>query len=171
MQTDGRIAVVVITGVVVLAVGGVLYVLMSPPAAPVTAPASAPWPAQTTGTLRIVADVTPGSREGAIGFKDVRLSASVQVIHKRAMGSCARTLRASPQGVTYDTANNGDAFSVAPTDIETFEVDYLARNLKHKIKKGKTFNFTNPDGNADRFFVFHRDVEKVRQRLLIGVRL
>jgi hypothetical protein len=109
-------------------------------------------------------DVTPGPREIAIAFKEVRLSASVAVTHKHAMGSCAGTLRASPQGVTYETSNKGDAFTVALADIEIFEVDYLAKNLKLKIRKGKTYNFTDPDGNADRLFVFHRDVNKVRVR-------
>ena len=51
-------------------------------------------------------------------------------------------------------------------DIETFEVDYLAKNLKLKVKKGKTWNFADPDGNADRLFIFHRDVDKARQRLI-----
>lgn len=113
-------------------------------------------------------DVAPGPRELSFTFKAVRLAATIQVMHKHAMGSCAGTLRASPQGVTYDTANTGDAFTVALTDIESFEVDYLNKNLKLKVKKGKTYNFTDPDGNADRLFVFHRDVDKVRRRLLAG---
>ena len=37
-----------------------------------------------------------------------------------------------------------------------------------KIKGGKQFNFTDPEGNADRLFVFQRDVDKARQRLLKG---
>lgn len=110
-------------------------------------------------------EVVPGPRDVSIKFKEVRLAATLQVTHKHAMGSCAGTLKASPQGVTYDTTNKGDAFTVALTDIESFEVDYLSKNLKLKVKKGKTYNFTDPDGNADRLFVFHRDVDKVRQRL------
>lgn len=116
-------------------------------------------------------DVTPGERDVTIKFKEVRLSATVQVTHKHAMGSCAGTLRASAQGLTYDTANKGDAFTATLTDVESFEVDYLSKNLKVKIKKGKTYNFTDPDGNADRLFVFHRDVDKVRQRLLAAGKL
>ncbi|MEI6245844.1 MAG: PEGA domain-containing protein [Acidobacteriota bacterium] len=113
-------------------------------------------------------EVVPGPRDVSIKFKEVRLAATLQVTHKHAMGSCAGTLKASPQGVTYDTTNKGDAFTVALTDIESFEVDYLSKNLKLKVKKGKTYNFTDPDGNADRLFVFHRDVDKVRQRLSEG---
>jgi hypothetical protein len=44
-------------------------------------------------------------------------------------------------------------------------VDYLAKELRVKLKKGKRYEFTDPDANADRLFVFQRDVDKVRQRL------
>ena len=46
-----------------------------------------------------------------------------------------------------------------------FEVDYLKKNLRVKIRGGKIYNFTDPDGNADRLFVFQRDVDKVRKRI------
>ena len=41
-------------------------------------------------------------------------------------------------------------------------MDYLAKNLRVKLPKGRQFNFTDPEGNADRLFVFHRDVDKAR---------
>jgi hypothetical protein len=50
-------------------------------------------------------------------------------------------------------------------ELETFQVDYQDKNLQIKLRKGRQFNFTDPDGNADRLFVFHRDVEKARQKL------
>ena len=53
-------------------------------------------------------------------------------------------------------------------DLGTFEVDYLEKNLKIKLKNGKQLNFTDPEGNADRLFVFHRDVEKARERIRKG---
>ena len=56
-------------------------------------------------------------------------------------------------------------FTAPLADMETFLVDYQARNLRIKIRKGRQFNFTDPDDNADRLFVFHRDVERARQRL------
>ena len=111
-------------------------------------------------------EVAAGPREVAISLKEVRLSASIAVTHKHGIGSCKGTLKASPQGLVYETDHTGDAFSVAMADIETFEVDYLAKNLKLKVKKGKTWNFADPDGNADRLFIFHRDVDKARQRLI-----
>jgi len=35
-------------------------------------------------------------------------------------------------------------------------------------RNGKRYDFTDPDGNADRLFVFHRDVDKARERLRSG---
>jgi len=58
----------------------------------------------------------------------------------------------------------------AMADLEQFQVDYQEKNLKVKVRRGKQYNFTDPDGNADRLFVFHRDVDKARQRLASGDR-
>ena len=60
------------------------------------------------------------------------------------------------------------AYTVAFADLEQFQVDYQEKNLKVKVRRGKQYNFTDPDGNADRLFVFQRDVDKVRQRLAKG---
>jgi hypothetical protein len=138
--------------------------------APVTAADLAPGPhrlnVSATGYDAVSEDidVSVGTRDIAIALKDVRLSATLAVKHKHAMGSCTGTLRASPQGLTFETSNKDDAFVVPMAQIETFEVDYLAKNLKLKVKGGRTYNFTDPDGNADRLFVFHRDVDRVRKR-------
>jgi len=113
-------------------------------------------------------DLTPGSRDLTVRFKEVRLDAKADVVHKHGVGSCRGTLVATPQGLRYDTTNKGDAFSVPLTNLEVFEVDYLEKNLKVKIKGGKQYNFTDPMGNADSLFVFQRDVDKARQRLLKG---
>ena len=113
-------------------------------------------------------DITPGPRDLMIRFKEVKLDAKADVIHKHGIGSCRGVLLATPQGLRYDTTNKGDAFAVPLTNLEVFEVNYLEKNLRVKIKGGKQFNFTDPMGNADNLFVFQRDVEKVRQRLLKG---
>ena len=113
-------------------------------------------------------DVTPGSRDVMVRFKEVRLDAKAEVVHKHGIGSCRGTLVATPQGLRYDTTDKGDAFTVPLTSLETFEVNYLEKNLKVKIKGGKQYNFTDPMGNADSLFVFQRDVDKARQRLLKG---
>jgi len=113
-------------------------------------------------------DLTPGSRDVMVRFKEVRLDAKAEVVHKHGVGSCRGTLIATPQGLRYDTTNKGDAFMVTLTNLEVFAVDYLEKNLKVKIKGGKQYNFTDPMGNADNLFVFQRDVDKARQRLLKG---
>lgn len=113
-------------------------------------------------------DVSPGPRDLMVRFKEVKLDARVEVIHKHSIGSCRGTLIATPQGLRYDTTNKGDTFTVPLANLDTFMVDYLDKNLKVKIKGGKQFNFTDPAGNADNLFVFQRDVDKARQRLLKG---
>jgi hypothetical protein len=113
-------------------------------------------------------DLAPGSRDVTVRFKEVRLDAKADVVHKHGVGSCRGTLVATPQGLRYDTTNKGDAFTVPLINLEVFAVDYLDKNLKVKIKGGKQYNFTDPMGNADNLFVFQRDVDKARQRLLKG---
>ncbi len=113
-------------------------------------------------------DVSPGPRDLMVRFKEVRLDAKADVIHKHGIGSCRGTLVATAQGLRYDTTNRGDAFTVPLANLEVFQIDYLEKNLKVKIKAGKQYNFTDPEGNADHLFVFQRDVDKARQRLLKG---
>ena len=113
-------------------------------------------------------DITPGPRDLMIRFKEVKLDAKAEVVHKHGIGSCRGTLVATAQGLRYDTTNKGDAFMVPLANLEVFQVDYLEKNLKVKIKGGKQYNFTDPVGNADNLFVFQRDVDKARQRLLKG---
>lgn len=110
-------------------------------------------------------DVEAGERDLVLRFKEVRLDEAIDVVHKHGMGSCRGRLVATPQGLRYETTNKGDAFSASLTALEVFEVDYLKKNLRIKPKGGKTYNFTDPEDNADRLFVFHRDVDKARQKL------
>jgi hypothetical protein len=110
-------------------------------------------------------EVAPGPRDIEIKFKEVKLDATLEAVHKHGVGSCHGTLHATPRGLAYAASDGGDRFDVPLTSIETFEVDYIAKNLRVKIRGGKTYNFTDPDGNADRLFVFHRDVDKARKRL------
>ena len=113
-------------------------------------------------------EVQPGTRDIAVKFREVRLDARVNVIHRHGIGSCRGQLVATAQGIRYDTADKDDQFTTALLDLDTFQVDYLEKNLRLKLKRGKQFNFTDPEGNADRLFVFHRDVEKARERLRRG---
>lgn len=113
-------------------------------------------------------ELEPGPRDLAVRFKEVKLDAKAEVIHKHGIGSCRGTLIATASGLRYDTTNKADAFMVPLTSLEVFQVDYLEKNLKVKVKGGKQYNFTDPMGNADALFVFQRDVDKARQRLLKG---
>ena len=115
-------------------------------------------------------DVAPGPRDLRVNFKEVRLAASLPVVHKHRMGSCRGQLVATQQGLRYETTNKDDRFSAPLLDVGTFQVDYLEKNLRLALRSGKQYNFTDPEGNADRLLVFHRDVEKARERLKKGDR-
>jgi len=110
-------------------------------------------------------DVEPGPRDLTIRFREVRLDAALAVVHKHRMGSCRGQLVATAEGIRYETTDKDDGFSVPLGDLETFQVDYQDKNLRIRLRKGRQFNFTDPDGNADRLFVFHRDVARARERL------
>jgi hypothetical protein len=113
-------------------------------------------------------DVSPGPRDILIKLKDVRLDAKIDVVHKHRIGSCKGRLIATARGLRYETANKDDGFTSALLDLATFQVDYLEKNLRVQPRSGKRYDFTDPEGNADRLFVFHRDVEKARERLRKG---
>jgi hypothetical protein len=114
-------------------------------------------------------DVEPGSRDLQFNFKEVRLDATIDVVHQHRFGSCKGRLVATPKGLRYDSDDKDDRFTMALTDLDIFEVDYLAKTLKVKGLKGKRYEFSDPTAaNGDRLFVFHRDVDKARQRLKQG---
>lgn len=120
------------------------------------------------GVQRAV-DVSPGENTVTLRFKEVRLNTSVGVSHKHGMGGCEGTLRATIDGLVYETSNKGDAFNLPYAQVESFEVNYLEKNLKVKQKGGKTWNFTDKAAtNADKLFVFHRDVTAAREKLAKG---
>ncbi len=97
-------------------------------------------------------------------FAVVRLDARVAVVHKHRVGDCAGELVADLDGIHYRT-DDDDAFSVGIHALEEFSVDYLRHNLRLTVRDGRTYNFTDGEANADKLFVFHRDVEKARARL------
>jgi hypothetical protein len=115
-------------------------------------------------------EVAPGEQTVSMRFREVRLNESAAVAHKHGMGGgCDGTLRATIDGLAYETTNKGDAFSLRYEQVERFEVNYLEKNLQVKQRGGKTWNFTDRDSeNADRLFVFHRDVEAARAKLAKG---
>jgi hypothetical protein len=112
--------------------------------------------------------VLPGPHDVMVKLREVRLDVKLPVVHKHRMGSCTGRLVATPKGLRYETSDKGDAFSTTLLELDTFEVDYLQKNLKIKVRKGKQYDFTDPEGNADHLFVFHRDVDKARERIRNG---
>jgi len=121
-------------------------------------------------SIRMTVEVEPGTKTIVARFKEVQLDETVEVVHKHAFGSCHGTLKATPLGLTYDTKNTEDVFSVPLTNPDIFAVNYVEKNLKVKVKGGKTYTFTQPDGTADKLYAFHQAVDKARQRLLSGSR-
>jgi hypothetical protein len=113
-------------------------------------------------------ELNPGPNVVTIRVKEVSLNARVPVVHKHGMGSCDGSLIATLDGLKYDTANKGDAFTLSYAQVEQFAVDYLEKNLRVKQKGGKTWNFTDKNDNADALFVFHREVEAARKKLAEG---
>jgi len=101
----------------------------------------------------------------ALKFKEVRLNAAVAVVHKHGMGSCEGRLVGTTDGLRYETSNKKDAFAIGFGQLESFEIDYLKKELKVKQKGGKNWSFTDKSENADKLFVFHRDVTKAREKL------
>jgi hypothetical protein len=113
-------------------------------------------------------ELVPGPNNITIRIKEVSLNAKTPVVHKHGIGSCEGTLTASLDGLQYVTSNKGDAFRLPYSQVETFTIDYLEKNLRVKARGGKTWNFTNKAENADVLFVFHRDVEGARKKLAAG---
>jgi len=117
------------------------------------------------GLVQTVEIAASGETAITLRFREVRLDASVAVVHKHAMGSCEGRLVAAPAGLRYDTSNKKDAFSIPLSSLEVFEIDYLKKELKVKQRGGKSWNFTDRSENADKLFIFHRDVTKAREKL------
>ena len=105
----------------------------------------------------------------SVEFRVVRLDEAIDVVHKHRFGSCQGRLVANLQGFHYQTEHE-DAFSVQLDQVEEFEIDYLEQALHLKVRGGRDYNFTDEQETADPLFVFHRDVEKARQRLAQGDR-
>lgn len=98
-------------------------------------------------------------------LKAVALDSAVSVVHKHRLGSCEGRLVADLSGLRFAPDKGDDAFHAPLGGLETFAMDYPDKELRLKLKGGKTFTFTTRAANADPLFVFHRDVEKARTKL------
>lgn len=113
-----------------------------------------------------VSDASP--TDVVVALRSVLLNAAVPVVHKHRLGSCEGRLTADLKGVRYAPTTGDDGFHAPLAGLETFAVDYQDKQLRLKVKGGKSFTFTTKAANADPLFVFHRDVEKARKKLAGG---
>jgi hypothetical protein len=108
-------------------------------------------------------DLGTTSRDVMVRFKEIRLDEKLAVVHKHGMGSCRGTLLATTAGLRYDTSEAGDAFSAPFASLEPLQVDYLKKNLRVRLRGGKTYNFSAD--SADALLTFQKAVEAARKRL------
>jgi hypothetical protein len=112
--------------------------------------------------VRTIEIADDGPTSVNVPLKQVQLDARVPVDHRHGVGSCNGTLIASNAGLRYQTSQADHAFTLPFAQLETFEVNYLEKNLRVKQRGGRTWNFTTRDDNADPLLVFHRQVEQAR---------
>ena len=78
--------------------------------------------------------VVTGERQDVfVRFKEVRLDAAVEVVHKHGFGSCEGRLVADAAGLRYETSKTDYAFRVPLSAIELLEVEYLKKTLKLRV--------------------------------------
>jgi hypothetical protein len=107
-------------------------------------------------------EVGKGRQDVMVRFKEVRLDEKLPVVHKHGMGSCRGTLLASPTGLRYET-DGEDGFQAPFSALEPLQIDYLKKNLRVRLRGGKTYNFTAE--TADPLLSFQKAVEAARKKL------
>ncbi len=107
--------------------------------------------------------------ERPLRLTDASPSHAVAVVHDHVVGSCTGRLIAGPNGVRYDTSHQ-DAFTVAYTDLERFELDSADYTLRIKPRGGRNYNFTNRADGAEVLSAFHAEVRRTRTRVAVQTR-
>lgn len=110
---------------------------------------------------RVEVGRTPVPVRVDFGERAAPFGVEVSVVHKHRFGSCAGLLVAGPEGFDYRTGHR-DAFELGFAQVERFELDYVANNLRLKVRGGRTYNFESPEEDLDALFVFHREVSEFR---------
>jgi len=113
-------------------------------------------------------EVTGESQNVAVRFKQVRLAAGLEVVHKHGLGSCRGRLSATPAGLRYAPAKGDDGFDVPLSSVERLDTDYPKKQLAVKLRGGRNYNFTEPEGKADALVSFQQAVAKAQSRLAAG---
>lgn len=108
-------------------------------------------------------EVMTGTYEVAVRFKEVRLDAAVDVVHRHGVGSCRGRLLASVEGLRYEASDAKDGFRAPFSALEPLRMDYVGKNLRVKLKGGRTYNFTGD--SADALLSFEQTVAAARKRL------
>jgi hypothetical protein len=108
-------------------------------------------------------EVPAGGRDVVVRFKEVRLDEAIDVVHRHGVGSCRGRLAATPAGLAFSGGNAEDAFQASFSSLEPLQVDYLKKNLRVRVKGGKTYNFSAD--SADALLVFQKAVEAARKKL------
>ncbi|MDO8837155.1 MAG: protein kinase [Vicinamibacterales bacterium] len=115
---------------------------------------------------RVVDLGTSGETTVFLRFKEVRLRVAIPVVHKHGGGgSCEGRLSASLAGLTYDTPNRNDAFSMTFDELERFQMDLPSKTLTVKKRGGRTWNFTDRNASPETLAQFHARVVKAREKL------
>ena len=89
----------------------------------------------------------------------------VAVNHDHVFGSCEGRLVADRHGVRYKTTHK-DAFTVAYTNLERFDLDSVRHALRIRPRGGRLYNFTDNVDTADVLSAFHAEVRRARTRLV-----
>jgi hypothetical protein len=108
-------------------------------------------------------EITPGPHDVMVRFKQVRLDEALDVVHRHGIGSCQGRLIATPAGLRYETDHQEDAFNRSFDDLEPLEVDSQKKNLRVRMRGGKTYNFTTKAPTAADLLRFQQKVELARK--------
>jgi hypothetical protein len=113
-------------------------------------------------------EVTGDSQTLSVRLRPVRLAASLDVVHKHAIGSCRGRLSATPAGLRYAAAKGDDGFDVPLASVERLEADFPKKQLTVKLRGGRTYNFAEEGGSAEALVTFQQAVAKAQSRLAAG---
>ncbi len=111
-------------------------------------------------------EVEPGERVITINFKEIKLDARLNAVHNARRWAHAAACSPTPQAIVYLAADGKDSFTIGLTQITTFEVDYLAKNLRIRGPQGRTGTRRRSGRQRRQLHRVHRDVDKDRQRVI-----